>query len=267
VLTDTIKNQQALSQAGDAIVYGFMTGLVVEDQKAYDEQKYPGKVKVKFLTREKDKNIVIWIPVVMPAAGEDHGFFFTPEVGDVVLIGFAEGNFAKPYVMGCLYRDSDKVHKNAAHAKNNIKKIVTRGGNQIIFNDEAGDTDKSYIIIQTKEELMIKIENEKKLITIKDKDAKNQIVIDSPNGDILIQSDKKTEIKSGKDTSIVLDGENKSITMKSQSIKIEATNDLTLNGQSVKIAAKNTLDMEGKSSAAVKSTGSTKVSGSTVKFG
>ena len=267
ILQDTMKSQSAVTLSGDSVCYGFMTGIVVEgdsqgQQQAYSTDKYPGKVKVRFLTREKDKNVVLWIPVVMPAAGEDHGFFFIPEVNDVVLIGFQEGNFSKPFVMGCLYKASSKVQKNTAHENNNLKKIVTRGGNEIIFDDSADEKkkeEKQSITIKTKKDLIIRIKNEDETITITDKDKKNIIVVDSKNGNISVTAEKVIKLKAGNNTSVFMDGQNNSIKMESQSIKIEAKNDIAIEGATVKINSK--------SSTSVGSNQTTKVSGQTIKLG
>ena len=48
VLQDSGKDQSLLAPSGDAVCYGFMTGIVVEgdsqgQQQAYHPSKYPGK--------------------------------------------------------------------------------------------------------------------------------------------------------------------------------------------------------------------------------
>ncbi|MCD7931012.1 MAG: phage baseplate assembly protein V [Tannerellaceae bacterium] len=72
----------------------------------------------------------------IPDGGGDkkinRGFFFLPETGEQVMIGFQQGDSSRPFVMGSLYHCKNTL---GAAPKNNIKTIRTRSGHLVEFND------------------------------------------------------------------------------------------------------------------------------------
>ena len=104
-----------------------------------------------------------------------------------------EGDPDHPIALGALYNGQAMPPADAAGDKNDIKMLMTRGGNQIIFNDEDG-----------KEE-----------IRITNKDGKNSIVMEVSGPSISFESSGDISIK----------GNN--ITIESQlEIKLKAGSDL-----------------------------------------
>jgi uncharacterized protein involved in type VI secretion and phage assembly len=83
-----------------------------------------------------------WIRVLSPEAGgsgekvaKNRGFVFVPEVGDLVMVGFRDGNCDAPYVSGSLHHG----HIAAGGGKGNkSKSLTTRSGSQVSLDDEAG---------------------------------------------------------------------------------------------------------------------------------
>jgi uncharacterized protein involved in type VI secretion and phage assembly len=48
------------------------------------------------------------VPVAAPMAGGDRGAFFMPEIDDEVIVGFDQGMFDNPYVLGFLWNRQQK---------------------------------------------------------------------------------------------------------------------------------------------------------------
>ncbi|MDX6184095.1 phage baseplate assembly protein V, partial [Flavobacterium sp. Fl-77] len=84
-----------------------------------------------------------WIRMIQPHSGAGKGFYFIPEIGEEVLVGFEGNNVQNPYVMGTQYNGQDK--SGYADSQNNIKAIHTRSGHIIKFTEEESIiiTDKS----------------------------------------------------------------------------------------------------------------------------
>ncbi|PIF70813.1 type VI secretion system Vgr family protein [Flavobacterium sp. 2] len=95
-----------------------------------------GRVKVEFYWGAATK-ISQWIRMIQPHTGAGKGFYFIPEIGEEVLVGFEGGNAQDPYVMGAHYNGQAK--SGYATEKNDLKVIQTRSGNRIISDDATGD--------------------------------------------------------------------------------------------------------------------------------
>jgi type VI secretion system secreted protein VgrG len=102
-----------------------------------------GRVQVQF-NWQPGSETTPWIRVPSAAGGSGQGFFFVPEVGDEVLVSFENNNPSKPYVEGCVYNSNSKPGA-AGDSSNNKKQILTKSGNQINFNDEAGKEEISIV--------------------------------------------------------------------------------------------------------------------------
>ncbi len=99
-----------------------------------------GRIKVCFPWQEtQDENIETpWLRIANPYAGQEKGFFFIPEVGEEVLVGFESGNVDKPYVLGGMYHGHHKTPEGWRSDKNDIKAIRTRSGHTVEFVDKEG---------------------------------------------------------------------------------------------------------------------------------
>ncbi|MHC0445194.1 type VI secretion system Vgr family protein [Flavobacterium sp. 3-218] len=78
-----------------------------------------------------------WMRMIQPHSGKGKGFYFIPEIGEEVLVGFEGGNCECPYVMGTHY--NGVAASGYETPQNDVKVIETRSGNRIISNDETGD--------------------------------------------------------------------------------------------------------------------------------
>ena len=204
---------------GDRIE-GIVLGIVTNN---HDPEKV-GRVKIKFpwLT---DSDESYWARVATLMAGNDRGTFFLPEVGDEVLVAFDHGDINHPYVLGSLWNGVDTPPETNADGKNNIRKIKSRSGHEIIFDDN-DEEKKEKIEIRTKAGHTIVLDDSAgaEKIEIKDKTGNNTITIDSVQNSINIESAMELKIKANV---VEIEGTT-SLTLKSNAA-------LTIQGLPVKI--------------------------------
>lgn len=174
----------------DRRVTGVVVGIVTNNK----DTEGMGRVKVKFPWRG-DSDESYWARVATLMAGEDRGTFFLPEVEDEVLVAFDHGDINHPYVIGALWNGVDTPPETNSDGKNNIRKIKSRSGHEIIFGDEES---KEKIELHTNAGHTIILDDSagKEKIEIKDKTGNNSITIDSVQNAITISSQTKLSIKS-----------------------------------------------------------------------
>ena len=172
-------------------IEGIVLGIVTNNQ---DPEKV-GRVKVKFPWLE-DGDESYWARVTTLMAGNDRGTFFLPEVDDEVLVAFDHGDINHPYVIGTLWNGVDTPPETNENGKNNIRKIKSRSGHEIIFDDNDEEM-KEKIEIRTNAGHVIVLDDSAggEKIEIKDKTGNNSIVIDSVQNAITISSQMKLSIK------------------------------------------------------------------------
>lgn len=153
----------------DSVVIGFVT----------DNHDPEGlyRVKVKFPWSE-DSDESYWARIAVLMAGKDRGTYFLPEVDDEVLVAFDHGDIHHPYIIGSLWNNQDIPPEENTDGKNDIRKIKSRSGHEIIFNDGQG---KEKLEIHTMSGHTIVLDDTvgEEKIEIKDKSGYNSIVIDS----------------------------------------------------------------------------------------
>lgn len=188
-----------------------------------DPKKW-GRVKVKlpWLGAEVESD---WARVVAVGAGPTRGVLWIPEVNDEVLIGFADGDFATPFVLGGLWngKDAPPLAPDAFSAGGKVtkRKLITRAGHEITFDDDEG---AGGILIKDKDGNQIEIRTKEKLVTI------------SSTGDIKFSAEKGIALAAKGAITIEAQGELSLDTKAAfgvkavQDVKLEATGAATLKG-------------------------------------
>jgi len=177
-----------------------------------------GRIKVKFPWLESDETP--WVRYMMSHAGQDRGWYWLPEIGDEVLVGYEHGSPDKPIVFGALYNSDDLPPGDAIDSKNNVKMFMTKSGNRLVFNDTDGS-----------EEVQIITKDGKNIITMK------------TGGPTVIESEGAINIKA--DGDITMEGANISLDSKGE-IKIKAATNATLEaGMNAEIKAGPELKIQG----------------------
>lgn len=169
-----------------------------------------GRVKVRFKWQNEGQ-VCPWIRVMQPYAGQQktelHGFFFTPEIDDEVMVGFINDNPDLPFVMGSVYRHHDSNHPQEWHDADTKRKVIkTRDGNHI----ELIDGDKK-----------IRIYNDSGTINEISLDANNStITMTNAGGNVVSLSGGNTISVTNKDNNSLRMNEGTEITITSQGGKI-----------------------------------------------
>jgi uncharacterized protein involved in type VI secretion and phage assembly len=146
----------------------------------------------------------VWARLAAPYAGANRGYFFRPEAGDEVVVGFFNDDPRQAVILGAMHSSKNSPPQNQLPlAKGNPQKaIVGKNGAVIGFVDEA----KSLIFIQTP----------------------------GPNTIVLADDDQMILIADQHDNTITLD--KAGITIKSaKDVKIEASGNVEIKGKKVDI--------------------------------
>lgn len=190
-------------------IFGVVIGIVTNNQ----DDDGMGRVKVKFPWREESDESY-WARIATPMAGKDRGIYFLPEVGDEVLVSFDHGNIYHPYILGSLWNGQDSPPEKNSDGKNGIRKIKSRSGHQIIFDDSDGK-EKLGIFTKSGHSIILDDSSGSEKIEIKDNNG-NLLAFDSLQNSINISSISK-------------------ITLEGPMIDIKAESILTLKGGQVLI--------------------------------
>ncbi|WP_035644453.1 type VI secretion system Vgr family protein [Flavobacterium sp. ASV13] len=94
-----------------------------------------GRVRVEFYWSSGSTSSK-WIRMIQPHTGGGKGFYFIPEIGEEVLVGFEGGNAQCPYVMGAHYNGQAK--SDFYDSKNRIKGWKLLFGQLFKFIEKVG---------------------------------------------------------------------------------------------------------------------------------
>ena len=265
VIDEITEKQIMKTETGDNRIFGVMVGTVA---KNYDKDM-PGRVCVTVPVRDNDANELKWARVAMLSHGKKWGHYFQPEVGDQVLLAFEQGNIEKPYVIGCVAKDSNKFLKDAVDEKNQYKKIVTKNGSAIIFEDNAeGEGEKDKITIQTADKgHTVLLDNENNKIVISDKEKKNLIEMKTENGQMKILAETKLVIEVGDNIKLSLNGNNGGVTLECSKLTMKSTGNTTIEATGGFKASGTNVTLDASSLLKANSSGATMIGGTPIKIG
>lgn len=195
------------------LIKGVSVGVVSQNQ----DPEGLGRVKVRFPWRENPDESH-WARIAVLMAGKERGTWFLPEVGDEVLVACDAERIEHPYVLGSLWNGKEPPPETNSDGRNDIRKIRSRSGHEIIFDDGARGRIEIHLSDNTRRVVL-----DPDGIVIKD-DSGNEIEIKSLPGTISIKSNTKLSIQS------------KVIDIKADaSMTLQATGTLTIQGALVKI--------------------------------
>ena len=151
------------------------------------DPKKLGRIRVQFLwQKEQDDSLMTpWLRIAQPHGGDNKGFYFIPEIGEEVMVGFENGNAEKPYITGTLYHGQQHPGSNWYNDSNDIKAIRTRNGHTVEIHDVADggfiriyDNEKeNYILTFSTDEKLIKLESTGNIEMY----AQNDIIMEAGN--------------------------------------------------------------------------------------
>ncbi len=233
----------------------YFNGIAVGVVTDIDDPEKRSRLKVKILMRDSSEFETDYIRVMTPMTGKEWGMFTFPEVGDEVILAFAGGDMTRPYVLGSLCNQDYKAPIEIQDGKNITRQIKTKCGHELTFHDEDG---KEHIEVKTPKSLTILVDDEAEKIELRDKNQKNLMKIDSKNGIVTINAEKKIVIKTGNAT-IEMDGSSNQITM-------ESNQSIQLKSQQISINAKGSLELKASSNMNIKTDGVLSMKGAVAKL-
>jgi len=268
VIDDISHRQIGKTETGDERIFGVVIGVVVRN---YD-QAMGGRVCVSIPTRDEGANELHWARLVQPSSGKEWGYYFLPEVGDQVLLAFENGNIEKPYVLGGVPLDNNKFLTDSVDQDNRIKRIVTKHGSTITFEDSAADDQggQDKIRIETAgSEHVVEMDNAGDKITIQDKEGNNSIEISTAEGQgsITIQAESKLTIRVGDTITLTMTGESGAVKLSANSLNIEASQSASVQTDGMLKLEGSTVSEKASSVFKLESSGAVTMSGSPIKIG
>lgn len=201
------------------------------------DPKKLGRVRVQFLwQKEQNSNLMTpWIRIAQPHGGNNKGFYFIPEIGEEVMVGFENGNAEKPYVTGTLYHGEQVPGSNWYNDSNDIKAIRTRNGHTVeIYDKDEGGYIKIYD--NGKNNYILTFSTDDKRITLESTGdirlhAENDIIMTAKNNidmhaekNIIMKADVDMKRDAGKN--ITTDAGENITTTAGKNITTEAKNDM-----------------------------------------
>jgi uncharacterized protein involved in type VI secretion and phage assembly len=193
----------------DGAASGGMVVGQVSDNRDPDDL---GRVRLTFPWLSDDF-VSDWARTVQPGAGNGRGALVVPEVGDEVLVGFEQGSFQRPYVLGGLYNGVDKPDK----------------GDVALIDGNSGSVDRRAFVSRTGHRLEM----------VESASGDNGIVLRTGNKKLSLGLDQKqTQITLHSDGSVTIDAQG-DVTVSS------ATGTLSLEGQEVQVKGRTGVTIDG----------------------
>jgi Rhs element Vgr protein len=207
-----------------------VSGLQVATVTSNEDSAGEHRVRVQLpVVRSQDG---VWARVASLDAGDDRGFFFRPEIGDEVVVGFLDDDPRAPVILGMLH-SSAKPAPLQGSDQNPLKAYKSRSGMRLTFDDE-----NKVVTLETPAGNRLTLGERDRGISLEDQNG-NKLEL-TPDG-IRIQSSK--------------------------ALVLSAATELTIEGgTSVGAKAGTELTLVGTSSAELSSSAATAVKGSVVKL-
>ncbi|MCF6404975.1 type VI secretion system tip protein VgrG [Chitinophaga filiformis] len=216
-------------------VHGLQIGVVVQLESDPDGED---RILVKMpLTDNNDKGT--WARVASLDAGKERGYFFRPEIGDEVIVGFVNGDPRFAVVLGMLH-SSNKPAPVQAQDANHIKGLVTRSKMKTMYDDE-----NKVMKMETPAGNFIELSEKDKAITIQDQHG-NMIKMEQAG--ITIKSPKDIKMEAG------------------AAFTLKAATDIKIEGATISGKASTTLELNGQAKAKVASSAMLELTGGMVKI-
>lgn len=130
----------------------------------------------------------VWARAASPDAGTERGFFFRPEIGDEVVVGFLEDDPRRAVILGGLH-SSAKAAPLQGSDDNHQKVYQSRSKMRLFFDD-----DKKIVRLETPAGNKLSLSEEDQGIKIEDQNG-NKIEL-GPDG-VKIESGKAIELRAG----------------------------------------------------------------------
>ncbi len=130
-------------EALDNVQFGLHYGIVTQNK---DPDKL-NRIKVRLPWLDGgDTDQSHWAQYITPMEGNKFGWYSLPDVNDVVVVAFIEGDISQPVILGGVWSKPDPSPEPNEDGKNNFRGYRSRSGHRLILDDSA----KTKIVIADK---------------------------------------------------------------------------------------------------------------------
>ncbi len=120
---------------GDPTMCGVYYGVVTQNK---DEEKGIARIKIKLPWLDNgDQDQTQWAILSTPMAGDKFGFYYLPDVGDMVAVMFIAGDINYPVILGGVWNKPDKTPEENGNGKNDFRGYRSRAGSRVILDDSS----------------------------------------------------------------------------------------------------------------------------------
>ncbi|MEM7584458.1 MAG: phage baseplate assembly protein V, partial [Acidobacteriota bacterium] len=189
-------------------VRGLQIG-VVSAFEADPDKEFRARVVLPAVDGDKGK---VWARLACPEAGKGRGYFFRPEPGDEVVVGFLNDDPRHAVVLGSLFGSKNRPPSALAElsAENLEKGIVTKQGSTLQFHD----AEKASVFLETAQKNRIEFNDETELISVSDQ-----------HGNSMTLGKEGIEIKSIKDIKIRAE---RNVSLVAQNLDVKCSGDVRI---------------------------------------
>jgi phage baseplate assembly protein gpV len=209
-----------------------------------------GRVKVS-LPWLSDDFVSDWARTLQLGAGKERGWMVLPEVGDEVLVGFEQGDFRRPFVLGGLHNGVDGPSGKGVTLVDsgtgavNRRSMVSRLGHRIDLLDEAGKA-TGIALATSDDKLTLSMDAQATKITVH---SDGTILIEGGNGVVVDAASAKLELKGGQ---IAISGtQGVTVDGGSGNVLVKAGAQLDLKGLTAKLEGSSTTEVKGGATCAI----------------
>lgn len=231
-------------------------GLTLAEVTNIKDPENLNRVRCKPITKDEDVKETDWAYVCSFMSGNGAGGVFFPCVGDIVVLGYLEGDAHGPVVLGCVWNAKSKPPYSYQDGKNEIRSIKTPAGTEILLDDTSG---KEKITITTKAGSVLSLDDGGKTISLQDKGKKNYLELGLEKGEATLHTAGKITLEAGSGAKLILDGQG-------GNVKIESNTKIQVKSAQVAQEASGQFGIKANGQMTVESSGITNVKGSMVKI-
>lgn len=180
-----------------------------------------------------------WCYVMAPMGGKECGQFFFPNVNDLVVLGYLNGDPHRPMVLGAYWNTKVKPPYVIQDGKVYDFTIKMPSGTELHLYDEPGN---QKVTLTMPSGTTLTMDDEGKKIALQDKGGENALTMDLQGGNVELKAKTKLTLSAGTGASMVLEASgnvtekaNVKVAVQAATIEEKASAQMTIQGGMVSI--------------------------------
>lgn len=245
---------EALVRDGGPTGHDLLHGLTLAKVTNINDEEGFNRVKCLPIGSENEEE-TDWCYVMTPMGGKDCGMFFFPQVDDLVVLAFLNGDPHRPLVLGAYWNTEVTPPYAVAEGKAEDYSIRTPRKIELLMHDEDS---KQKVTLTMPSGTVLTIDDENKLVSVQDQGGDNLIKMDLGGGEISVKAKTKISLDAG-GTVITLESSgnitqkgNGTISIQGTNVEGKASGQLALKGATAEMKADAKLDLSASGSTTLK---------------